>query len=159
MLAYEGYVLRSNSYYEISLFVLTVALQKLVGISYPDANWLVYTHWWAGVVGAMALLRRQSGQSQDSHTRGIIALLLLSVPTGFMALAEPDSYQLLFLLEHVVLTVIGFVTNRKLILKWGVVGIVLALFKLLMGYTYVLLFLLAIGLIALAFWRLLRKNT
>jgi hypothetical protein len=158
MLAYEGYTARGNAYYELSLFVLTLSLQRIIAIEYPDTNWLVYTHWWAGTVGIMALLRRQAGERQDAYSRGIIALLLLSVPTGFMALVEPDTYQLLFLIEHVILLVAGFVTNRKLLLKWGAVGIGLALVKLLMGYTFILLFLLAIGLIALAFWRLLRKT-
>jgi len=156
IIAYEGHVRKQLFWYEIALYGVTIFIQRLVGYSYPDANILVYSHWWAATIGLGMLLNK--GKPKDQQlVRAILGLVLFSAPTGLFALAQGEGYQLLFLLEHIGLTVVGAVTNKKLAVQWGAVGVGLALLWLLKGYTYVLLALLAFGLIGLAIWRLLKK--
>ena len=156
VIAYEGYVRKQIFWYEIALYGVTVFIQRLVGYSYPDANLLMYTHWWAAVLGLAMLINL--GKPKDQQlVRGIIGLALFSFPTGLFALSQGEGYQLLFLLEHIGLTIVGAMTNKKLAVQWGAIGVGLALLWLLKGYTYVLLALLAFGLIGFAIWRLLKK--
>ena len=157
ILAYEGYVRKNYYLYEAAIAVFTIALQRLIYVTYPGASLLVYTHWWAFTSAAIAALRLQRGEREGARVRGVITLVILSVPTGLFALSDPDSYQLLFLLEHVALLVAGFVLQKKLVLLWSAVAIGLAVLWLLSSYTYILLILISLGLIALAIWRLARR--
>lgn len=157
VMLYEGMQQKLVAYLEFSVFLYTASLQVVAGHLNPDLNNLVYTHWWAATVGAMALLRLQEGMREDAKNRGIIALAVLSLPTGLAALSDPDTYQMLFLIEHLAIAVGGYMLNKKIALQWGVVGMILAVIWLLKGYTYILLALMAIALICLAVWRLLRK--
>jgi hypothetical protein len=54
------------------------------------------------------------------------------------------------------LLVFGLLANRSLFVVWGAASIGLAVLWYLRGYTFLLLSLLAMGLIALAVWRLVR---
>lgn len=102
--------------------------------------------------------RLHDGRRDEAKTRGLLALGLLSIPTGLAALGDPNTYQLLFLAEHIALLIGGYVTNKKLVVQWAAVGIGLALVWLLKGYTYVLLALAAFTLIGLAIWRLTQNQ-
>jgi hypothetical protein len=82
----------------------------------------------------------------------------MSIPTGLSALGEPDKYQLIFLIEHVALLVIGGMLNYRLAVLWGSSGVALAVLYWLKDQTYILLGLLGLGLIGLAIWRLLKGS-
>ena len=159
LLAYEGYVRKAVALYEVSLYIVTICLQRLVAHVYPEAHFLVYTHWWAAAAGLGALLYyRRTDAKANVLPRSIIALTILSLPTGLYALGNPDKYQILFLLEHVVMIFAGAITKKTLLVRWGAAGVGLAVLWLLRGFTYVLLALLALSLIGLAVWRLMRKT-
>lgn len=57
--------------------------------------------------------RLHDGRRDEAKTRGLLALGLLSIPTGLAALGDPNTYQLLFLAEHIALLIGGYVTNKK----------------------------------------------
>ena len=159
LIAYEGFVRRERILYEVALYVATICLQLLVANVYPNASALVYTHWWAITAGLAALLYyKRTSKAAEAQVRGIIALAVVTIPTGLFALTDPSKYQLLFLLEHIAMIVAGVLTSKQLLIRWGAVGVILALLWLLRGYTYILLALLALSLISLAIWRLLRKT-
>ena len=64
--------------------------------------------------------------------------------------------QLWALVAHAGLLAFGLLASRKLFTLWGAAGVALAVLWYLRGYTFLLLALLAVGLIALAVWRLTR---
>ncbi len=159
MLVYEGYERRMVSAYELAVPIVTVALQRLVYEAYPDANVLVYTHWWAAAIGLQAYIRHRFGRSADGvRARAIIALTAVSVPTGIAAIASGGMYQVVFLIEHVLMLLVGFAMGKRLGLLWGAIGIGIALLWMLRGYTFILLALLGIGLIVLAVVKLLKSD-
>jgi len=158
IVAYEGYVRGRKELYEIALYIATFALQRLVSSVYPDANFLVYTHWWAVTAAVGGLLALSQGKRSKAKVRGVISLVALSVPTGLFAIDDPSKYQILFLLEHVALIVGGLLLNKKIALQWGAIGVALAMLWLLKGYGYVLLIILGLGLIGFAIWRLMKRT-
>lgn len=158
LLVYEGYVRGRTELYEIALYVTTLSLQRLVGFTYPEANFLIYTHWWALTAAIGAALRLQRNDRDGAKVRSILALVALSLPTGLFALDDPNRYQLLFLLEHIVLAVGGLVMNKKLVVQWAAVAIGLAMLWLLKSFTYLLLLVLALALIGFAVWRLMKRS-
>jgi hypothetical protein len=160
VIAYEGTVRRKLIGYELAAYVATFSLQRLVAHVYPDASWLVYTHWWALTSGLVAYMYYQrTGDKNVAMARAIISLTLFSLPTGFSALIDgTGGYRTLFLLEHVALAVAGVAVNKRLAVIWGAVGIGLAVLYMLQGYTYLLLTLIALGLIGVAIWRLSNKD-
>lgn len=158
LLVYEGRLSHQPTYRDLAVFVGTLSLQRLVAHSYPEASIVFYTHWWAASLALTAWLRLQTGERNDAKIRGILALGMLSIPTGLAAIGDPATYQLLFLMEHIALLIGGFMTNKKLVVRWATVGIALAMIWMLQGYTYVLLALAAFALIGLAIWRLTRTN-
>lgn len=159
LLAIEGYQKRHQlAYYELAIAVVTLTLQRLLYEKAPGTDLLFYTHWWAFSLGLMALLRLRFGHKEDARSQGMLALAFISLPSGFRALNDPETYQLLFLVEHVLLLVAGFMTNKQYLVRWSAAFIAAAMLWMLRGYTYVLLGLLGIGLIALAVWRLLKRS-
>ncbi len=160
VVAYEGFVRKRLIGFEIAAYILTFSLQRLVAHVYPDADWLIYTHWWAFTAAAVALLRyHRTGNREQAMIRGILALTLFSLPTALAALVDGTGmYRMVFLLEHVALAMVGLALNKKLAVRWGAIGIGLAVLYMLRGYTYLLLVLIALALIALAVWRLNKKG-
>lgn len=158
LIAAEGRHRGQVAFYEMAVSVATLSLQWLVHRAYPNAGLLFYTHWWALSMALTGLLRYLRHDREGAKLRGIVALSLLSVPTGLYALSDPMTYQYLFLLEHVALLVAGLLLQRMLVIRWAAVAIGLALLWLLSSFTYVLLAVVALGLIGLAMRRLMRRS-
>ncbi len=157
ILMVEGVATKIHGYYEASAIVATVALQRMFSLT-GDYDLLVYTHWWAFILAVLAGARYVIKDKQSALQWLVAALCLFSIPTGLAALGDPNKYQLLFLIEHVILLVIGGMLNYRLVVLWGSSGIALAVLYWLKDQTYILLGLLGIGLIGLAMWRLLKKK-
>ena len=157
ILAVEGWSTKKHVYYEGAIIALNVALQRIFSLS-GDYDWLVYTHWWALVLAALAGLRYMLKEKDNALIWLIASLCVLSVPTGLAALGDPSKYQLVFLIEHVALLVLGGLFNYRLVILWGASGVGLAVLYWLKDQTYILLGLLGLGLIALAIWRLLSSK-
>ena len=74
-------------------------------------------------------------------------LSVLSLPTLILAFAGDSVMEILFLIEHSLMVVVGLALNKRLITTWGAVCVTLALIYLLSGYTYVLAILAGISII------------
>lgn len=71
------YVQKATIFGTIALYGITIFIQRLVGYSYPDANLLVYSHWWAAVMGIGMLLNK--GKPKDQQlVRAVLGLILFS---------------------------------------------------------------------------------
>ena len=77
----------------------------------------------------------------------VLALSVFSLPTLVLAFAGDSVMEILFLIEHSLMVVVGLALNKRLITTWGAVCVTLALIYLLSGYTYVLAILAGISII------------
>ena len=77
----------------------------------------------------------------------VLALSVFSLSTLILAFAGDSVMEILFLIEHSLMVVVGLVLNKRLIAIWGAVCVTLALIYLLSGYTYVLAILAGISII------------
>ena len=68
----------------------------------------------------------------------VLALAVFSLSTLVLALRGDDAMEILFLVEHSLMVIIGLALGRRLITIWGAVGVTLALIYLLSGYAYAL---------------------
>src|SRR5690606_7838837 len=100
VVAAHGYLQRNHNYIEVAVYVATLGLQRIATVIAPEANLVVYGHWWAVVIGLMALWR---SAADADMVRLKIALGIVTASTGVYALAEGGLYSLVFLIEHLVL--------------------------------------------------------
>ncbi|MEO5950531.1 MAG: hypothetical protein ABIQ04_03725 [Candidatus Saccharimonadales bacterium] len=164
LLLSEGFMLKKYAFIDASIIIGTLALQRLVAVAVPDIDSLIYSQWWGLAFAGLAYMYYIRGRRQDAKIRLIIGLSILSmfgaimaIGEGFVAGALP--YRLVFLLEHTGLLVLGLVTSRRLLSIWGTVGVILAVFWMLSGYSFALLTLIALLLIGSVVYKLTRKET
>ena len=77
----------------------------------------------------------------------VLALAVFSLSTLVLALAGDNVMEILFLVEHSLMVIIGLALGRRLITIWGAVGVTLALIYLLSGYAYALAILAGLSII------------
>lgn len=148
-------------YIDLGAIICTIAMQRLVGVNVTNLNFLVYTHWWAIVVAGLAYFYHRIGRIQSAQYRYVIALAFISFFTGIMALvgnSDDIPYKVIFLIEHVLILIAGLGFSRKMYAIWGAVGVVLAILWMLSGMTYILLAMLAFGLIGFAVYALTKQS-
>lgn len=78
----------------------------------------------------------------------VLALAVFSLSTLVLALRGDNAMEILFLIEHSLMVIIGLALGRRLITIWGAVGVTLALIYLLSGYAYALAILAGLSIIA-----------
>ena len=77
----------------------------------------------------------------------VLALTVFSLSTLVLALRGDNAMEILFLVEHSLMVIIGLALGRRLITIWGAVGVTLALIYLLSGYAYALAILAGLSII------------
>ena len=77
----------------------------------------------------------------------VLALAVFSLSTLVLALRGDNAMEILFLIEHSLMVIIGLALGRRLITIWGAVGVTLALIYLLSGYAYALAILAGLSII------------
>ena len=77
----------------------------------------------------------------------VLALAAFSLSTLVLALRGDNAMEILFLVEHSLMVIIGLALGRRLITIWGAVGVTLALIYLLSGYAYALAILAGLSII------------
>jgi len=165
VIALEGWNLKKYAYYDAAAIIATIGLQRIVYISAPDINLLVYTHWWAIVFAGLGYLYHTASNENSSKIRTIIAFSIISYFSGTAALGAYGTsdvpYRLIFLLDHIFILIIGSIISKKMYTIWGAVGVILAVLWMLAGYTYLLLAFVAFVLIGAAIFALVKqsKNT
>ena len=78
----------------------------------------------------------------------VLALAVFSLSTLVLALRGDNAMEILFLVEHSLMVIIGLALGKRLISMWGAVGVTLALIYLLSGYAYALAILAGLAIIA-----------
>jgi len=104
--------------------------------------------WSAAILSGAVMSWRWLGYIHKSTIAHLVlALSVLSLSTLILAFAGDSVMEILFLIEHSLMVVVGLVLNKRLITTWGAVCVTLALIYLLSGYTYMLAILAGISII------------
>ena len=77
----------------------------------------------------------------------VLALTVFSLSTLVLALRGDNAMEILFLVEHSLMVIVGLALGRRLITIWGAGGVTLALIYLLSGYAYALAILAGLSII------------
>lgn len=149
--ALHGFVVKQKNMIEAAVYLATLGLQRSVGINFQDLSIIYYAYWWSATIAAVALWRKESVAERMIFAVGIITFV-----SAYEALTKGGGYQLLFLIEHVILLAAGVVFRAQWALWWGVAASVAAVMYFIKDYVYLWLALLGLSLIGLAVWRLLQ---
>lgn len=158
-LIHRGWTVCRYGLIDFGVILVTIAFQRLASVNMPNLDALVYTHWWAIVVFGLGYFYYCLGKYEASKVRAIIALSFITIFTGAFALGGTSDYlnvmyKNIFLVEHILILIIGLAMSRKLFSTWGAVGVALAVLWMLAGYTYLLLAFAAFVLIGAAIYAL-----
>lgn len=122
----------------------------------PDPFWVAQ---WYVVLGAViAVFRYYSGQAGAGRAVGIAAASLLTVSGAGTVFGGSTAQQLWLLVMLALVLVAGLVASDKVFVRWGAAGVAACILWAMRGYTFALLALIAVGLIAFAVWRLNRTS-
>lgn len=138
ILAKDGLEKKQYGFVDLGAIIAMIGFQRMIGVYFPDAHALLYTHLWALLAFALAYLYKVNGRSGQARGRLVIGLIALSIPTLGTALSDGGGAQLLFLLEHVVLVIVGLVYAYRVATWWGAAGVTMAVLYMLKGYTSLL---------------------
>ena len=144
---------------EIGAFLVTVALQRAVLITdgrLQEPFWAV--QWYVLLAAALAALRfaagfRPAGRMLLGSGAALLGLSGLGILFG-----GSGSQQLWVLAVHAALLLSGLLIGERMFVWWGAAGVALCLTWALRSYTFALLALIAVGLIAFALWKLARAK-
>jgi hypothetical protein len=144
---------------ELGAFLVTVAVQRAVLISAGQLEapfWAV--QWYVLLAAGLAALRYAAG----FHLAGRILLGSAAAILGLSGLGilfgGSGGQQLWVLALHAALLLAGLLIGERLFVWWGAAGVAACLLWALRSYTFALLALIAVGLIAFALWKLARAK-
>ncbi len=144
--------------FEISGLVAAAVLQRCLWVAFDGLGFFAVAYYWFVVIALLAtyeFYRKRESRGVPIMATATGVLSLTGVAT---ILTSTLGEQLVVLLSFSALLVFGLVSNRRLFTLWAAIGIGAAVLWFLRGYTFLLLLLLAAGLIALALWRLGKMN-
>lgn len=145
----HGYRTKNDTLAEVAVYLATFGLQRFAAINIPEMNIVMYGHWWALTIAFVATWR-----STDMQMRLMIALGFVTASSGLYALTGESGYSLLFLIEHVVVAVVGAMMRQQWAMWWGIAATVLAILYFLRDFTVLALLFLGFLLIVFVIWRL-----
>lgn len=157
-LAYDDYERRRLRFADIGFIAVTIGLQRMLALTLPEANSLLYSHWWALLAFTLGYLHVTYGATKQSKelvkVYRVAALIIITLYGLTYTTAHDDQnwVKALFLFEHVLMVVYGLVRDSKIYTIWGAVGVTIAILGMLPGLAFVLLPLLGIGIIGVVIY-------
>ena len=148
-LMFEGIPKKNILYFDSGVvLILCGVLFTIKNLALPVHAITIPYLWSAAILSGAVMSWRWLGYIHKSTTvHLVLALSVFSLPTLVLAFAGDSVMEILFLIEHSLMVVVGLVLNKRLITTWGAVCVTLALIYLLSGYTYVLAILAGISII------------
>ncbi|MDP9997815.1 hypothetical protein [Pseudarthrobacter sulfonivorans] len=123
----------------------------------PDPFWVV--QWYVLLAAVLGGLRYISGDRAAGRILVGAAALLLSFSGLGVVFGGTGAQQLWILVLFAALLVAGLIVGERLFVWWGAAGVAACILWAMRNYTFVLLALVAVGLIVFAVWRLNRTST
>lgn len=152
----HGYLVRRTLYLDTAAYTFAFAVVTAIYTLWPLAPATVYGHIIALTFVGVALWRRYHQQPRTTHY--ILAAGCLTLGAAISAFNEETVYQLIFLIEHLVLLIIGGLKQWQKVVWWGVGSTVAAILYFLRDYFFLWLAFLGIVLIGIVVWRLGKIN-
>ena len=148
-LMFEGVPKKNILYFDSGvILILCGVLFTIKNLALPVHAITIPYLWSAAILSGAVMSWRWLGYIHKSTTvHLVLALSVFSLSTLILAFAGDSVMEILFLIEHSLMVVVGLALNKRLITTWGAVCVTLALIYLLSGYTYVLAILAGISII------------
>ncbi|KAD4060331.1 hypothetical protein GD627_04610 [Arthrobacter yangruifuii] len=144
---------------QAAVLVAALAVLRVCWLVLGSVNGFWSLQYWAVVLTGLAAYEFLRKRDRRGTMVLAAAGAILSASGLSTVIFGGSGKQLWALVAHAGLLVFGLLASRRLFTLWGAAGVVLAVLWYLRGYTFLLLALLGIGLIALAVWRLTRVRT
>jgi len=145
----EGVPKKNILYFDSGvILILCGVLFTIKNLALP-VHAITIPYLWSAVIlsGAVMSWRWLGYIHKSTIAHLVLALSVFSLSTLILAFAGDSVMEILFLIEHSLMVVVGLALNKRLITTWGAVCVTLALIYLLSGYTYVLAILAGISII------------
>ncbi|WP_207343519.1 hypothetical protein [Arthrobacter sp. E3] len=126
--------------------------------SYLDLGMFWAIQWCALALGALAVIRYVGERQKTGKALLMGAAAFASVGAFTTIFSGEPVQQVLSLVVFAALLVVGMTLDERVFTVWGAIGVATGVLWYLRGFTYLLLALLALALIAFAIWRLNRKK-
>ncbi|PID32751.1 hypothetical protein CR956_00830 [Candidatus Saccharibacteria bacterium] len=150
----EGYRRKKWPLQEVSIYGSVFAISLILSQLFESLNSLFHIHLYGSALIGVGLWRLK-----DGDVRFIIALSMISLFGSSYALGEGGWYALLFLVEHVAVTLIGVLTNRRWATWWGIIASVLGVFYYLRDVPFIAFALLGVVVIGVVIWMLTKNDS
>ena len=126
--------------------------------SHLDLGMFWAIQWCAMALGALAVIRYVGNQQKTGKALLMGAATFASLGSFTTIFSGEPVQQIVSLVVFVALLAVGMSLDERVFTVWGAIGVATGVLWYLRGFTYILLALLALALIAFAIWRLNRKK-
>ena len=142
----------------IGVVIAMLGAQRLLCVAFPDTHALVYTHLWVLVAAALYAGYHICKRPIESICHLVMLLCLVTIPGLAAAFIDGGWYQLLFLVEHAAVVIMGVATARKLTSIWGAVGVTVAILYMLREFQALLNITIGLLVLAAVIFAIVRAN-
>ena len=146
----EGLPKKNILYFDSGVLLVLCGILFAIHMLIAPVHDIVVPYLWsAAILSGTVMSWRWLGYAQASTIAHLVlALAVFSLSTLVLALAGDNAMEILFLVEHSLMVIIGLTLGRRLITIWGASCVTLALIYLLSGYAYALAILAGLSIIA-----------
>ncbi len=145
----EGVPKKNIPYFDSGVLLILCGILFAIHMLIAPVHDIVVPYLWSAAIlsGAVMSWRWLGYAHVYTIAHLVLALAVFSLSTLVLALAGDNAMEILFLVEHSLMVIIGLALGRWLVTIWGAVGVTLALIYLLSGYAYALAILAGLSII------------
>ena len=145
----EGLPKKNILYFDSGVLLVLCGILFAIHMLIAPVHDIVVPYLWSAAIlsGAVMSWRWLGYAHVYTIAHLVLVLAVFSLSTLILALRGDNAMEILFLVEHSLMVIIGLVLGRRLITIWGAVGVTLALIYLLSGYAYALAILAGLSII------------
>ena len=145
----EGLPKKNILYFDSGVLLVLCGILFAIHMLIAPVHDIVVPYLWSAAIlsGAVMSWRWLGYAHVYTIAHLALALAVFSLSTLVLALRGDNAMEILFLVEHSLMVIIGLVLGRRLVTIWGAVGVTLALIYLLSGYAYALAILAGLSII------------
>ena len=145
----EGLPKKNILYFDSGVLLVLCGILFAIHMLIAPVHDIVLPYLWSAAIlsGAVMSWRWLGYAHVYTIAHLVLALAVFSLSTLVLALRGDNAMEILFLVEHSLMVIIGLALGRRLITIWGAVGVTLALIYLLSGYAYALAILAGLSII------------
>ena len=145
----EGLPKKNIPYFDSGVLLVLCGILFAIHMLIAPVHGIVVPYLWSAAIlsGAVMSWRWLGYAHVYTIAHLVLALAVFSLSTLVLALRGDNAMEILFLVEHSLMVIIGLALGRRLITIWGAVGVTLALIYLLSGYAYALAILAGLSII------------